>query len=68
MRDHYRKKAGDRLRCKACGVAFEYHRGRSARESLDLHIRLNKDCNRYYNRETADEHKRIHRREGEGEV
>ena len=64
VREHYRKKSGDRLRCKACGVAFEYHRGREASESLALHIRLNKDCNKYYNEEAADEHQRLYWRDG----
>ena len=58
-RKHYRKKnTGDRLRCRACGVAFEYHRGRPASESLALHIRLNKHCNKYYNEEAVNKHNR----------
>ncbi len=63
-REHYRKNTGDRLRCKACGVTFEYHRGRPASDSLMLHIRLNKQCNKYYNEEAVDEYKRLYRGEG----
>ena len=65
-RKRYGNHTGDRLRCRACGVAFEYHRGREASESLALHIRLNKHCNKYYNEEAINEHKRVHRREGRG--
>ncbi len=44
------------MRCKACGILFEYSRGRPASEFLALHIRLDKQCNRYYNEEVTSEH------------
>ena len=48
---NYKKNKGEKLRCRACGIAFEYNRGRSADDALTAHIRLNRDCNRYYNEE-----------------
>ena len=51
-----KKAKQDQLRCKACGILFEYSRGRPASEFLALHIRLDKQCNRYYNEEVTSEH------------
>ena len=48
---NYNKNKGEKLRCRACGISFEYNRGRSADKALTAHIGLNRDCNRYYNEE-----------------
>ncbi len=48
---NYSKGKGEKLRCKACGIAFEYNRGVPAKKSLAMHVGMNKNCNRYYNEE-----------------
>ena len=51
---NYRKKKGKKARCLACGITFEYNRGRSAQEALDMHKRLNQICKQDYNQRAVE--------------